>query len=368
MLTFLLCPDKFKGSATSEEVIKAISTGLQKVLPDASIKSKAISDGGEGFAEIASQYLQGKWVSVDSLDALHRPIKASYYVSDNVAYIDMASTNGLIQIELNERAPIRSSTIGTGMLIKHATEHSAVDKIYIGLGGSATNDGGAGMAHALGVQFLDIKGKILNPKPSNLRECSSISRSELISLPPIIAACDVSNPLLEKNGATAVYGPQKGIEDINKFECILKHLMEIDAGSDHAITPGAGAAGGLAYGLLHYCGAQLESGFDLITKISDLELSISSSDIIITGEGSLDAQTLNGKGPHGVATIAAKHNKKILAIAGRSEACATPYFDKVYTLSELGLPLQICMENAPDLIEKIAETLALDLKIDKLAD
>ncbi len=361
MPTFLLCPDKFKGSATSQEVITSISKGILKVLPDAEVTSKAISDGGEGFATIASEHMQGEWVSVAAVDALHRPLTADYFISNRTAYIDMSSVNGLVQIEVQERNVLHSSTLGTGLLIKHAVEHKNVDKIFIGLGGSATNDGGAGMAHALGVRFLNHEGKELEPTPEQLRHCASISITGLIPLPPIIAACDVDNPLLGDNGASAIYGPQKGLRDISHADSILKHLMEIGEGTEVATVPGAGAAGGVAYGLMHYCGARLEAGFSIISEIIDLETSISNSDIIITGEGSLDAQTLNGKGPHGVLNLANKHSKPTFAIAGQAEAVARSCFKKAYTLSELGLPLSTCMEQAPALIEQLAEKLASEL-------
>ena len=222
MPKFLLCPDKFKGSATSQEVITSISKGILNVLPNAELTSQAISDGGEGFAAIASDHMQGKWISVNAVDALHRPLSAEYFISKRIAYIDMSSINGLVQIEAPDRNVLHSSTLGTGMLIKHAVEQQGVDKIFIGLGGSATNDGGAGMAHALGARFLNSQGEELEPTPEQLSDCASISTTNFIPLPPIVAACDVDNPLLGENGATAIYGPQKGLTDIPHAESILK--------------------------------------------------------------------------------------------------------------------------------------------------
>ena len=292
-MKIFLCPDKFKGSASSSEVIDAIARGITSVLPEAEIRSSAISDGGDGFAQIASRHLEGTWVEMDSIDALHRPIKTSYFLSDGIAYIDMALTNGLVQIAPANINPMLSSTLGTGKIIRHAAEVSKVKQIIIGLGGSATNDGGAGMASALGVRFLDASGNELLPFPAELIHCSSIDQSERIPLPSIIAACDVSNPLLGENGATAIYGPQKGVSAIEDFEAILAQLMVIDNGQADAQVPGSGAAGGIAYGLLHYASASLESGFSIVADIIHLEEEIDAADIIITGEGSLDAQTLN---------------------------------------------------------------------------
>lgn len=361
---FFLCPDKFKGSATAEQVIEAITLGLEAILTEENLKITAspLSDGGEGFASIAASQRQGTWIKTETVNALHEPIEASYFLSEEVAYIDMASANGLAQIPVEKRNPLNSSTYGTGLLIKHATEVSKAKKIYIGLGGSATNDGGAGMAAALGATFLDDQQQKLQPTPAELIHCREIKLDQLLKTPPIIAACDVNNPLLGKNGATYTYGPQKGITNCADLDAILENLMHLGKGENNATIPGAGAAGGIAYGLLHYCNARLESGFDIIASIIELEKNIEQADIIITGEGSLDSQTLNGKGPQGVANLAKKHNKPILAIAGKAESCVLPYFDHVYTLSSLDVPLEVCLREAPSLITRLSSKLALEFK------
>lgn len=351
-MKFLLCPDKFKGSASSQEVIEALSKAIIEDLPSATIFPAQLSDGGEGFALIASQHKDGKWVKCDSLDALHRNIETTYYISNDIAYIDMAATNGLVQISKKDRNPLLSSTRGLGKMIRHATEVTKVKKIYIGLGGSATNDGGAGMAYELGATFLDCNGIALEPTPSELVHSESINLDKLITTPPIIAACDVNNPLLGENGASAIYGPQKGIIDIDHADSILHHLMLIASGEKNASTPGAGAAGGTAYGLLHYLNAQLLSGFEIIAEISQLEEQVMDSDIVITGEGSLDAQTLNGKGPYCLAMLCKKHQKPIYAIAGNitSEVKEQALFNACYSLSDLGLPIDECLSNATELV------------------
>jgi len=353
-----LCPDKFKGSATANEVIEAMKSGILSSLPEATISASAISDGGDGFAQIASESMEGQWIVVDSQDALHRPITATYYIADNVAYIDMSITNGLAQISNADRDPMNSSTFGTGMLIKHAATVNKVHRIVIGLGGSATNDGGAGMAAALGVRFLDHAENELSPIPHELLHCARIDTSGIISLPPITAACDVNNPLLGENGATAIYGPQKGVIAIADAEAILTHLMHIGDGVKHAEVAGSGAAGGIAYGLLHYAGASLESGFSIVSNIIKLEQKIQSADIVVTGEGSLDSQTLNGKGPHGVALLANKHSKKVYAIAGVADASVEPFFSGIETLASIGLPLENCIADAKNLIKQQSNKLA----------
>lgn len=358
-MKFLLCPDKFKGSATSQQVINALTKPINTHFPDASIIPAPLSDGGEGFALIASQHREGSWVECDSLDALHRNILARYYLSNGIAYMDMAETNGLAQIPRQLRNPLLSSTRGLGKMIRHAIEVSKVKSIYIGLGGSATNDGGAGMAYELGASFLDSSGTPLEPTPSELIHTHSIDLTNLLTPPPIIAACDVNNPLLGENGASAIYGPQKGIIDIDHADSILQHLMQVAHGEKNALTPGAGAAGGTAYGLLHYLHAELMSGFEIIAKISQLEEKVILSDLVITGEGSLDSQTLNGKGPYGLAMLCKKHQKPIYAIAGNiaPEVKQQELFNACYSLSDLGLPLEECLSNATELISQQMNTL-----------
>ena len=357
-MKFFLCPDKFKGSASAQQVIEAITEGIQRVIENPHISSCPISDGGEGFAQIASAHLAGNWVTSPTVDALHRTIEAQYYVANKIAYIDMSACNGLVQIEPSLRDPLHSSTRGTGIMIKHAIEHHDVEQIYIGLGGSATNDGGIGMAHELGVRFLDSNKKALTPTPYHLMHCQHIELSAMIKLPPITAACDVNNPLLGENGATFIYGPQKSSIDLNDLEMTLTHLVNLTAGHEAANTPGAGAAGGLGFGLLHFTHASLAPGFDLIADMTQLENSIKNADVIITGEGSLDSQTLNGKGPHGVALLAQKHNKPVYAIAGSIEPQAAKIFDQSLSLASLNLPIETCMQNAPSLIADQAEKLA----------
>ncbi len=357
LMKIFLCPDKFKGSATTHEVIEALSVGISRVMINPQISSSPISDGGEGFAQIASEVLDGRWISCSTVDALHRPIEASYYLVGDSAYIDMSAASGLVQIDPSQRDPLHSSTRGTGMLMKHAIENYEVEQIYVGLGGSATNDGGVGMAHELGIRFLDGSGKELTPTPYNLMHCQAIDSSNKIKLPKVIAACDVNNPLLGDHGATFVYGPQKGATELTDLEMTLTHLVYLTDAHEAALEPGAGAAGGIGFGLLHFAGATLAPGFDLIAEMTQLEKAIEDADIVITGEGSLDAQTLNGKGPHGVALMAKKHNKPVYAIAGSIDSEAAQIFDDTLAITSLNLPLETCMRDAIRLIADLAEQL-----------
>lgn len=356
-MKFLLCPDKFKGSATSEQVINAMQGAVLKVYPDAEVHTSLLSDGGEGFALIASKHLNGEWGECESVNANHTPIIAKYFIADQVVYMDMASTNGLDQIPANERNPNAASTQGLGEMIRHACSHNSVKRIYIGLGGSATNDGGAGMAHALGVKFYDADDNTILPSPNNLKKLAKIDRSECISTPEIIVACDVNNPLLGENGASYIYGPQKGIKDVNEADQILKHYITICDAKSQGEIAGAGAAGGSAFGLLHFLDAQLMSGFQIVSHISQLEKRIKEVDIVITGEGSIDAQTLNGKGPHGLALLSNKHKKPIYAVAGHITAETRSLFTESIALSELGLPIETCIKDAQNLINKCTYSL-----------
>ena len=355
-MKILICPDKFKGSATANEVATAIEKGVRRNHPDAAVQKLPIADGGEGFSAVAAEVLDGKWVRCKTVDALYRSMEAEYYVSNNTAYIDMSAACGIDKLKTSEYNPWLTSTQGTGMMMRHAME-AGVDKIIVGLGGSATNDGGAGMAHELGYRFLDIHGAELEPTPAELIHCVKITNTNIVKLPEIIAACDVSNLLLGEQGASAIYGPQKGLLDVSAMDAVLQNLTIVGNGAEAADTAGSGAAGGLAFALMHYANAELKSGFELVSEMIDLETHIKKSDVVITGEGSLDAQTLNGKGPHGVALLAGKYSKPVYAVAGRVEDCARKCFTQVETLMEQGHSLEECMDNAVALIEQVSASL-----------
>jgi len=356
-MKILICPDKFKGSASALEITESIDKGIRQIHPNAKIVHLPIADGGEGFAQTAASVKDGRWIECETLDALHRPLTGRYFLSKETAYLDMAIASGLDKLDPQELAPLEAPTRGTGILIRHAIEVSQAKDIVIGLGGSATNDGGAGVAYELGARFYDENNQSLNPTPLELENCTRIDLSGLMELPPITAACDVNNPLLGSSGATAIYGPQKGVTDIKRFEAILKRLCEVAGGQEHLKTEGSGAAGGLAYGLLQYTNAELKPGFELVASMTKLEDAIADADYIITGEGSLDAQTLNGKGPHGVALMAARHQKPVFSIAGTSEAIAESYFTKSYSLIGEGYPLERCLSDTASLVTTLATQL-----------
>ena len=366
-LKILVAPDKFKGSLSATAVASAISQGIRREWPDAIITAKPIADGGEGFCEALSRRI----TSVRVFDALGREVVADYgWLDDYTAVIEMSAASGLWRITPTERDPLRSSTFGTGEMIRDALDRGARD-ILVGLGGSATNDGGAGMAAALGYQFLDSAGEPIEPIPANLCRLAAIKRPSRHSFPRIIAACDVNNPLLGERGATRIYGPQKGASEaeLETLERALEHLADIvarDLDCDFRDIPGAGAAGGMGFGLMSFCGAEIRSGFDLIAEFVKLEEAVMASDFVITGEGKIDSQTLQGKGPAGVAALARKHGKPAIAFAGVHESAdagtTAAIFDAVFAISHPGFPIGYFIKNAANLLESAASAVARKIR------
>lgn len=324
-MRILVSPDKFKGSLSAQEAAEAIADGWRVVFPDAEFHLLPIADGGEGTAEIVCAARHGRWVDVIVADPLGRRIKARYALlveaNERTAVLEMSEASGLARVQAAERDLWRSSTLGTGELMAHAIRESRATRLIIGIGGSATNDGGVGMAAALGYKFLDATGAEIELCPTGLLKLARIDAPDA-KMPLVMVACDVRNPLLGDRGATAIYGPQKGLvpADRPRLEQGLERLADVTReclGWDFRETPGAGAAGGLGFGLLSYCQAELEAGFDLVSDLIQLEQAVEKSDLVLTGEGSLDGQTLEGKGPAGVALLAKKHGKLVAAFAGR---------------------------------------------------
>ena len=321
-MKILVAPDKFKGSLSAVAAVAAITRGWSAVFPDAQIEAAPIADGGEGFAEVLCVALGGEWILCKARDPIGRAIEARYawIEKERLAVIEMSEASGLWRLEKDELAPLRASTFGTGQLIRDAAERGA-KTILVGLGGSATTDGGIGMAAALGYEMLGSDGEKLEPIPENLSALSHLVSHRAIEMPEIIAACDVQNPLLGPRGTARVFAPQKGADPrtVEALELHLANLAEIvasDIGCDFRDTPGAGAAGGIGFGLLSFCGAKMRSGFDVVSETLRIEERIAACDFVITGEGRLDAQTLEGKGPAGIAALARKHGKPVLAFAG----------------------------------------------------
>ena len=335
-MRLLIAPDKFKGSLSALDVATAIEDGWwagSGALLE--VRRIPMADGGEGTSAVIRASVGGVVVECAAHDALGRPLTATYVLATDpdgrrLAVIDMSEASGLQRIDPEERRPLRSSTRGTGELLRHAVVDSGADVVIVGLGGSATNDGGAGLATALGYGFVDDDGGALGPGPAELVRLARITAPLSLPSAQIIGGVDVRSTLLGPTGATAVFGPQKGLvtsADQELAEAGLRRLADVVAatfGVDHAKTPGAGAAGGLGFGLLAFCGAELRPGFDVVAEAVHLEEAIQWCDVVVTGEGCLDAQTLQGKAPLGVAALARKLGKPVIVFAGQIDPSARP--------------------------------------------
>ena len=365
-MRFLIAPDKFKGSLSAKQAAEAIEKGILQVFPTSTCTLLPLADGGEGlldaFQETGNFTLRQSAVH----DAIGREITASWLFepSESIAIIESSQANGLWRIEETLRNPARSSTYGVGQLIRAAISAGATE-ILIGIGGSATNDAGVGLAAALGCRFLDDSGNPLEPVPENFTKIASIDSTQLLPLPTIRVACDVKNPLLGHRGATRIYGPQKGIsaESLELVEAGLRHVSIIAAahcGNDFSNHPGSGAAGGLGYGLMTFCRATLESGFDCIAKTLNAETHIAAADIVITAEGSLDSQSLEGKTPIGVSQLARRHGVPVYALAGKVSDTEQllAHFDGIDSILQDGITLEQAIADAAGHLEQTAIRLA----------
>jgi len=355
----LIAPDKFKGSLGARDVAESIAAGLRDVLPDATIDLIPVADGGEGTAEVVAEALGAEWVITRAHDALGRAVEARYAYLPNrkLAVMEMSEVAGMRRLQTGERDPLRASTFGVGEMLIAATERGA-EEIIIGLGGSATNDGGWGMARSLGFRFSGAEIRTVESL-AGIGEQNLLEPPARLKLARIIAAADVRNPLLGENGATRVFGPQKGVsvEQVATFERALTKLADAvarDLHVDFRETPGAGAAGGLGFGLMTFCGATVRPGFDLVAEILDLQAAIQRADIVITGEGNLDRQTLEGKAPAGVARLARQMGKRVFAIAGCATGDATVHemFDGVLVLATPPITREEAMTRGKELLRE----------------
>ena len=364
-MKILIAPDKFKGTLNAREVAQNIAEGLLDVLPDAQIEVVPIADGGEGTAEAICEARGCSWLECKAHDPLGREIDARYGWIDQekLAVMEMSEAAGMRRVSKSERDPVRATTFGVGEMILDATKRGAKE-IIVGLGGSATNDGGFGMARALGFGF-DFEHEHEWVRVTDLLELKKIQKPSHLELPKIIAAVDVKNPLLGKNGATQVFGPQKGAgkRDVDNLERALTRLADVVAaefGFDYRHEAGAGSAGGLGFGLLSFCGATIQPGFPVVAEAVGLEAKMKDANLVITGEGSLDRQTLEGKTPAGVARLARKLGKPVFAIVGRAseDRELREIFEGIYQNLRPGMSRQENMKRAPELLRENARDLA----------
>ena len=324
-MKIVIAPDSYKESLSASEVAQAIEKGFREIFPDAQYVSLPVADGGEGTVEAMIAATQGKehfaWVT----GPLGERVKACWGVSGDgvTAFIEMAAASGLGLVPPDKRNPLITTSRGTGELILQALEHGA-ERIIIGIGGSATNDGGAGMMQALGARLCDAEGQEIGHGGGSL---SRLSRIDLSAIDPrlrdrmIHVACDVTNPLVGERGASRIFGPQKGATEamIVELDRNLAHYADVIKASlqvDVKSIPGAGAAGGMGAALYAFCGAQLRPGIEIVTDALQLAERVADADLVITGEGRIDSQTIHGKVPVGVARVAKRFNVPVIGIAG----------------------------------------------------
>ncbi|WP_295295211.1 glycerate kinase [uncultured Brachyspira sp.] len=365
MKKIIIIPDSFKGSASSMEVCSCIERGVLKVFKNAIIKKIPVADGGEGTVDSIIYAAGGNIKKVYVKNPLGETIEAKYgIISKDKAVIEMAEASGITLVDDNERNPLKYSTYGTGELIKDAL-NSNIKEILIGIGGSATNDCGIGMASALGYRFLDKDNNELNAIAENMIKVAYIDDSNVgkrIFDIKIKVACDVKNPLYGENGATAIYGKQKGVTE-ESFQILddgLKNIARIvkeKFNKEIDYIEGSGAAGGLGGGLVAFCNAQLKSGIDAVLDIIDFEEQIKDASLIITGEGAIDGQTKKGKVPVGVARRAS--NTPVIAIVGDIRDGAEAVYDmgivSIMPALKRAMPLEEAIKNSKALIEDAAE-------------
>lgn len=372
-MKIVVAPDSFKGSLTSLQAANAIEKGIQRAAArfhkSVEIIKIPMADGGEGTVEAIITATEGRIIDTPVLDPLGRKVESFFGIlPDNTGVIEMAAASGLNLIKSEEKNPLKTTTFGTGQLIKAALDYGCA-KIIMGIGGSATNDGGVGMAQALGVQFLDQNGHEIGFGGGALADICKIDISGLdprLKQLPITVACDVKNLLCGSEGASAVYGPQKGADPamVKILDKNLHHLAEIiktDLGIDVANIPGSGAAGGVGAGLIAFLKAAIEPGVKLIPKIVKFEERIKNAAFIITGEGATDYQTMFGKVPFGIAAIAEKYGKPVICVSGSLGNGYEKLYEKgitaLFSIVNRPMPLKDAIINGADLLEKVAENI-----------
>ncbi|MEP6734645.1 MAG: glycerate kinase [Chryseolinea sp.] len=363
----LIAPDKFKGSVTAEQVCTAIRLGLLSSDPLLKICEQPLADGGEGTCELLTNFSHGKFVASEVRDPLSRRISTVFGISQDgeTAFIEMAKASGLQLVNVSERNPWYTTTVGTGDMIRHALD-AGVNHIVMGIGGSATNDGGMGMAIALGVEFYDAKNNRLSGRGCDLESATCIDTSNMhprLNEVDFTVFCDVDNPLTGTRGASHVFAAQKGADE--------KMIVALDKGLEHygkllqqstgrrVDFSGAGAGGGLPASLKAFANIEIRAGMEFIIGFIGLEEKVRQTDVVFTGEGKVDIQTLSGKVVKGVSDLAKKYSKPLIVVAGKSDVTIRDLQDlkiqKLLTLTADGTSDKLAMEKAPELIEKLVK-------------
>jgi glycerate 2-kinase len=363
-MRIIIAPDSYKGSLSAVEVAEAMARGIVSVFPDAEIVSLPVADGGEGTVEALVAATSGRFVCQEVSDPLGEPVMARWGILGDgaTAVIEMAAASGLPLVAPERRNPLLASTRGTGELIRAALD-AGLRRLIVGIGGSATNDGGAGMARALGVRFLDADGAEL---PEGGAALARLARIDLDGLDPrlvetsIQVACDVTNPLCGENGASAIYGPQKGAtpEMVRELDRALGHysrVVEQAIARNVSDQAGSGAAGGLGAGLRYFTNASLLPGVKIVLDAVGFAEALKTADLVITGEGCSDAQTAHGKAPLGVARLARKGGVPVICLSGGLGAGAEQLLehgiDALLGIVSCPMLLEDCMARAAELVE-----------------
>ncbi len=382
VLKIIVAPDSFKGSLSAVSAAAAIESGIRTVFPDAQIMKVPIADGGEGTVDALITATGGRGLEQDVKGPLGDPVKARWGIlgDGRTAVIEMAAASGLTLVPRGKLNPGLASTFGTGQLLRAALD-AGMRRIIIGLGGSATNDGGAGMLRALGAKFLDANAEELIEGGLALAGLRTIDLSNLdhrVSDVEIIVASDVDNPLYGEQGASAVYGPQKGAtaQMVEQLDRALQNYAEIaktSTGRDIACSPGAGAAGGLGAGLMFFTNARIKPGVQIILEVCDFERLAKDADFIITGEGCIDSQTTRGKAPIGVASIARRYNVPTVGIGGSLGQGADEVLkcgiDGLMSAVPRPMSIEECLAGAHSLVSEAASRMCRLIRVGmKLSD
>jgi glycerate kinase len=361
-MKIVIVPDSFKGSASSQEVAQWIENGILNLIPDCETVKIAIGDGGEGTLDaVISAGFNPIEVSVTG--PTNKTVQSKFGIRDSTALVELAQASGLSQLPQQKLEPLIATSYGTGELIKAALDHGA-KKIILAVGGSACTDAGAGALQALGAKLRDGQGREIAQGGAALQECQEIDLSLLdprIAGVEFILASDVTNPLLGIHGAAHVYSPQKGASAAELLEQALTHFSEI-AGSVHINTPGAGAAGGFGYMALTFLNAQARSGIEMVLDLVNFEKHLLGADLVITGEGKFDSQSLSGKAPIGILEIASKRSVPVALICGQATLNSSDEivarFQSITALHSLELDIDKCITQPGPIIEKIATSIA----------
>jgi glycerate kinase len=354
----LIAPQEFKGSLSADEAAAAIAKGIRRARPHWQLDLLPLSDGGPGFIDALRRAIKADSAALAVHDPIGRTVLGRYLVirGSHEAVVEAAQANGLFHLGEDERDPLNADTLGVGELIAAALEGHP-PRLVVGVGGSATTDGGAGMARALGARFLDADGNDLPPGGAPLAQLARIEwrRPAALHGVEVVVATDVTNPLTGPNGAAAVYAPQKGASppQVEILEAALVRFAEVvrrSLGVDIAGMPGAGAAGGLAGGLVAFTGARIASGFEIVAEATDLEARLTAADVVVTGEGSFDSQSLQGKTTGRVIAMARRAGKPWVVFAGRAGDAGPG----VFTLTSLEPNAEASMRNATELLRDLA--------------